>query len=550
MKILSLKNTIVILCSFLLFGHYFLSFYLFNLNVNDGLFLSLGYPSDPVVFPLIIDFFSFFSKNYHFTNLIFFFPEYLINFFFGFQYIWITALLYKFLYFFVIFYFFYNFKRPINKRLLMAFFLFVVFLISSNYEPNNDRLIRTSLSNIFQALLIFTLLKCYFKKKIVNTESVIIGLSSAACLSMIPWDFFFIISLFLINIKNLNKNNILLFFLGFLFFYFPNLFTNMSMFVITDLHLEYLAIKEIYNLKIFFLDFFLEILKSKKIIFIIILLGSLSFLNKSTFYLKLILIGLFLGFLPYAITFKTALSYHILKGLFSYLFFLFIFFLYQTLNNKKIIKKLYLEKISTYLCILLLIMIIIITLLNKNSWLERSSIIKKNYQYHFNIVKNLNKDQIIVTNDKYLRAYLYLNNFRYLPEDGFLNKKEIETTIKETLLIMKKIDNFEDRKFAECIFLKSSTENLFDSTRSTKSKLLNYDREDLIKINSTSGWRLKIPNELIKKVSESIKDTDIKNSRHINLYFYDKMFGQYHKIEQKNLPGLEVEKCIYEKNNF
>ena len=63
MKILSLKNTIVILCSFLLFGHYFLSFYLFNLNVNDGLFLSLGYPTDQVVFPLIIDFFSFPEKN-------------------------------------------------------------------------------------------------------------------------------------------------------------------------------------------------------------------------------------------------------------------------------------------------------------------------------------------------------------------------------------------------------------------------------------------------------------------------------------------------------
>jgi hypothetical protein len=190
-------------------------------------------------------------------------------------------------------------------------------------------------------------------------------------------------------------------------------------------------------------------------------------------------------------------------------------------------------------------MTILITILNKNSWLERSSIIKQKYQSHFNILKNFNNDKIIVTNDKYLRAYLYLNNFQYLPEDGFLNTKEVEFTVKETLLIMKKIGSFKNRKLAECLFLKSSTENLFDTTRSTKSKLLNYNGEDLIKINSTSGWRLKIPKELIKKITDSINTENLENIKYNNLYFYDQI-EEYNHLLMQNFPGLEKEKCIYE----
>jgi len=542
---LSLSSFIVILCSLLLLGHYFLSFYLFNLSNKDGLFLSLGYPSDPEVVPLITNFFNFFFKGYHFTNLIYLFPEYLINFFFGFEYIWITAVLYKVLYFITIFNILHNFKSLNSKKLSIMYFIFIVFVICSNFEPNSDRFIRTSLSNIFQSLLILALLRCCFNKIIGNTESAIIGFSTAACLSMIPWDLFFIIPLYLINFKNLKKINIIIFLLSFFFLYSPNILTNILIFKSNDMHLEYLALKEIYNLKIFIKDFYYEILNSKRIIFLIILLIFLSFINKNFFYLKLIGLGIFFGFLPYVITAKTALSYHILKGLFSYLLFLFIFFSYQTLTNKKIEKKFYLDKISFYLCILFVTMTILITLLNKNSWLERSSIIKQKYQSHFNILKNFNNDKIIVTNDKYLRAYLHLNNFQYLPEEGFLNTKEIELTVKETLLIMKKIGNFKNRKLAECLFLKSSTENLFDSTRSTKSKLLNYNGEDLIKINSTSGWRLKIPKELIKKITDSIKTEDLKNIKYNNIYFYDQI-EEYNHLLMQNFPGLEKEKCIYE----
>ena len=84
---------------FILYGvviliiHYLISFAIFNLNIQDGFFLSLGYPSDPVIIPLVFEWQKIlFSNSYHFSNIFFYLPEYLIQKLFGFNYIWITAI--------------------------------------------------------------------------------------------------------------------------------------------------------------------------------------------------------------------------------------------------------------------------------------------------------------------------------------------------------------------------------------------------------------------------------------------------------------------------
>ena len=93
-------------------------------------FLSLGYPSDPVVLPLVIDFPKFFfSNDYHFSNNLYYLPEFLIYKLFGFNYIWITGIIYKIIFFLVIikiscpFEFdilFLNFKKPHNIHFISS----------------------------------------------------------------------------------------------------------------------------------------------------------------------------------------------------------------------------------------------------------------------------------------------------------------------------------------------------------------------------------------------------------------------------------------------
>ena len=65
------KNKFILLVSIILILYqYFISFFFSNLNLNDFFFLSIGYPSDPVVLPLIIDF-NKYSGNivYNITNV-------------------------------------------------------------------------------------------------------------------------------------------------------------------------------------------------------------------------------------------------------------------------------------------------------------------------------------------------------------------------------------------------------------------------------------------------------------------------------------------------
>ena len=260
------KNKFILLVSIILILYqYFISFFFSNLNLNDFFFLSIGYPSDPVVLPLIIDFNKYiFSNVYHFSNILYYFPEYLIFKIFDFKFIWITAIIYKLIFYFLILKILFDSNKTIDKKIFLIFSLILVFLLTSNFGGNIDRLIRPSLLNIFQAILILILYKCYLKKFISKLDIFFVGISSAATLSMAPWNFFFVIPLFFINIKNLKLITFNIFLFFFLLFYFPNLKSNYDIIVNPNNHLDYLGIKEIYDKKTFLLDYLNEALKSKK----------------------------------------------------------------------------------------------------------------------------------------------------------------------------------------------------------------------------------------------------------------------------------------------
>ena len=530
---------------FMLYGviiliiHYLISFAIFNLNIQDGFFFFLWYPSDPVIIPLIFEWQKIlFSNSYHFSNIFFYLPEYLIQKLFGFNYIWITAIFYKIIYFYIITNILLSYKNIINKNTLSIFILIIVFLLCSNYELNVDRIIRPSLSNIFECYLIISLLKCYTQKSISNKDSIFFGISSASILSLAPWDFFFITPLFLINLKYINSRKLIFFLISFVIIYSPNIKSNIILITENSLHLEYLGLKEIYNIKLFVLDFFTESLKSKRILLAIFLITTMSLINKNYLYIKLIFLSLIFGFLPYIVLTKTVLSYHILQGLFNFLFFLCIFCLHETLTKQDYF---FLKIKKTYLQVISLILVILITYNNfitPNSWLKRSFEIKKNYIKHFKNLDNLDEDLIIVTNDKYLRAFSYINKIQYLPKDGFFNNDEIIQTLRMTAGLIKKSSNNINKDLNTCLYLKSSTENLFDSTRSTKSKLLVYKQKKLKKIHSSTGWVLSIPENIKLELIKILKNDD-DNNKNKKLYFYDDIYGHI------NL-GIEKRKCSLE----
>lgn len=84
-----------------------------------------------------------------------------------------------------------------------------------------------------------------------------------------------------------------------------------------------------------------------------------------------------------------------------------------------------------------------------------------------------------------------------------------------------------------CRYLKSATENLFDTTRSTKAKTINY--KELNHLNSVSSWVLTIPENVKNEIYQQI------NSRKKNYYYYDDIYGYIS-------PGAEENKCKLENN--
>jgi hypothetical protein len=531
------NNFLIYFITFIIISTHYLYVIISNkLGYNDFFFLSFGYPSDPVVFPLIKENLKYiFSKDHHFSNILFYLPEFLIFKYIGFDYIWITSILYKYIFVFSVILLFLKFNKIQNFELNLIFSTIITIILLSNQGSNTDRLVRPSLSNIFYAILIINLLIIYYNNsKISKFLSIIIGLSSAATLSMNPWGFFFICPLFILIYKNISFKNLLIGSFFFIIIYLPNIKFSFDILYKENLHLEYLGLKEIFNLKIFLIDFFLEAIKTKKIIFgaTFIITGSL-FIKKKKFIL-IFFFSIFFGFLPYIITLKTILSYHILWGLVDYIFIVNIFLLNLCISKFENNNKKFQFKLKNIYVNLFIIFSILVATNFKNQWIERVVTIKNLYSDHFFRLKNINNNYIIVSNDKYIRAFLYLNDIKYKPIDGFTNINSIEETLFDMKKFFKKnqITNFEI-----CMYLKSSTENLFDATRSTKSKILNYNLNSLYAINSTSSWKLSIPDY----IKENIKNNQDYKIFEKNYFFYDK------KFKYVNDFGSEENKCLFEK---
>ena len=298
-------------------------------------------------------------------------------------------------------------------------------------------------------------------------------------------------------------------------------------------HLDYLGVKEIYDKKVFIFDFLREALISKKIIFAIFCISVFSILSKNFFYIKILLTSIIFGFAPYILISKTVLSYHILEGFFDFLFISTIYIFFHFCIQNQIIKKNIIHY-NFYLKILFTLVILIYPFFNSNSWIVRSDKVKLNYEKHFNNIDAIDEKKVIISNDKYIRFYLYFNSRIYLPEDGFFNVSKKNVTYKKLAKIIELDKNTKD-DFLVCMYLKSATENLFDSTRSTKSETVIYSNTKKIKkINSTSGWVLTIPTNVKNKIYETIKNENKP------FYYYDKIYGYI------NL-GAEKNKCKFEK---
>ena len=254
---------------------------------------------------------------------------------------------------------------------------------------------------------------------------------------------------------------------------------------------------------------------------------------KKTIYLKISLLSIISGFAPYILISKTILSYHILEGLFDFLLVTAIFISFNFFLKKENI----ISNFAPYKFLLNIFMIFIILIypfLFRNIWIDRSAKIKLSYEKHFKNIDNIDKKEIIVSNDKYVRFYLFFKSRNYLPEDGFFNISKKDTTYQNIAKILPLKKDFKD-DFLLCMYLKSATENLFDSTRSTKSKTINYHNlERLKKINSTSGWVLTIPNDIKNKIYKLIKNNQKP------YYYYDIIHG-YTEL------GAEKNKCRFEK---
>ena len=217
--IIKKNNFLICFISFIIISiHYLYSIISSELGFNDFFFLSLGYPSDPVVFPLIKENLKYlFSKDHHFSNILFYLPEFIINKYIGFDYIWLTAILYKYIFIFSVILLFFKFNKIKNFEFNLIFSIIITLILLSNYGSSIDRLIRPSLSNIFYAILVINLLIIYYNNsKISKFTSTIIGLSSAATISMNPWSFFFVCPLFILIYKNISFKNLLI---SFFFFY-------------------------------------------------------------------------------------------------------------------------------------------------------------------------------------------------------------------------------------------------------------------------------------------------------------------------------------------
>ncbi len=300
------------------------------------------------------------------------------------------------------------------------------------------------------------------------------------------------------------------------------------------LHLEYLGKKEINDNYAFTKDVLKEIFFSKRILFGLFFLISLSIFLKKSIYIFIMFGSLISGLIPYLILNTTVQTYHIPWGFFTFLFFLnFFVFLEVYHKHEKQIHKLFEVRLKLFFLIIIISLISTFFIQNNsffytgNGWIEKSKIIKNKYSRIFLRVENYPKEKTIITNDAYLRAYIMLKNRKLLPSEGFFSFDKIENKVievKKILSMKKKLTNIE---YEICLNFISNTQNLFDSTSATQSKIIYYDKEELKNIRPISSWKLLIPNSIIEEISQYVNSSSghNKNFVFLDLYKYSNSNG-------------------------
>lgn len=530
------KLYITIFLLIILITFYVKQFFFSDLEINDLFYLSFGYPSDPIYLPLISRFFDYIqNENLSFPYLYLYAPEGLLYKYFGFNYIWLTLPLYKTIFLII---FFLSINKIYKLKELPFFYVGTILLILtlSNYELFSDRLMRPVFSNIFYFLIIFIFFKiCKFNES-KNLDFFILGFSSAICLSIVPWDSLFLCPLYLILLKYTSKKKFLIFICTFFIFYFTNLINFYNLFFLETIHIEYLGKKEISDNIVFIRDNLIEIFKSKRILllFMIILISSIILKNK--IYLFILFSSLIFGLGPYLILKTTIQTYHIPWGFFSFLFFFGFFVLMEFYKKFQQIFDKIINSNFKFVKLLIISILVLSFFISTNpilqsgeNWIDRSEDIKKKYKPIFDEVRKLNPDIIVVSNDAYLRAYLMLEDKKFMPSEGFFSHEKLENKIAEVKNILVSKNTFSNLKNEICFHFISNTQNLFDSTSVTKSKIVDYPSKNLSNISAVNSWQLIIPEEIeidIKEYLENFKNEKIKNLKFYDLYQFSESNGQ------------------------
>ena len=463
-------------------------------------YLTLAYPTDPIYFKLMESLNNLDQIPEGFNHILYFF-EIIIYKTLGFEYLWITAPIFKAIFIVSVLLILKQlYKLNVWQQIALVLFLFVFIL--TNETTFADRFSRPHITQIIVPFsYILFILYQRDKKNIYLFLSVF--LVTLLILSD-PWlvaYFVFFYSFYFIFKRKFRKNLIILisFILGLIPIF---IFKSISS---TDfnslLHLEYLGFKEVYSLKQFILDYYraLRWIDGFRSLFIIILLLLLSLKNKTFYKFICIISTIVFGWVPYAIVDFCIQPYHVINAIKPFLNYIIIFEVGLMISNLKI--KL-LKKQTQY--IILIMLILMVNIDSKKEFIfYRANQIYKNYHHVFNEIDNIDPNLEIVSNDHNARSYTlaFTDNSLSVPE-GFYHPIDLElsiTKINRTMSFLKENYDFKNKQeYIKCKekFLRFATHNYFSISKSCISPSLkdNIDDFDQDKFAFTfNPWNMVYP---------------------------------------------------------
>ena len=508
----SIKNeNFQILIGFILINlYYFFKFWQSGFLFDDKFFLSFSYAPDPRYIPQIINALSIFYNDYQISNIILHLPDFFFVKIFGLENLWVTVLIYKIIIFLILV------KIPkkifnLSDKKLFIWIIVVILSLCSSYEIFSDRLIRNQLTIIIYSINLLNLYLISKKNVPSNTNYILVGASTSILLSSDPCSLLFLSPIYIYFYKKF-INKIFIFY--FILFFLPSLYVLIGQKVYGYSNLDYLGSKIILDNFDFYSDYFIELIKSKRIVLLLIFIFIINIISRNFYRILFILISIFLTPLILLIFDFTIGSYHLLQGAFNFVLFFSYLLILETISKEKfkIMKKEILLSFAVFFLIAYSILIIFIN----NNWINYSLETKKNYKNYFQKINNFNKACVLISNEDNIRNYARALNIKVLPKEGFNRNNSIDETIKEInfLIYFLKI---KDKSVIKSFYW-SAAHALFFNTRSTISKKsikisTNYN-EKLKNINNMSGFKINIPNEYLD-YSNIIKFVDSNKSEYV-----------------------------------